>query len=211
MKNINKVIREELNKKYQINESIKKIMNESKEKRFGLAINFFNDLIEEGYTNKELEGVIEEGWDWLKNIFSDDVKTPGQSQSKGDGFFGKMGGGAISQVKEFVVAKFLSYLGFTGPLAEALSTAVTEMNIKELIALFRGRQNCVRYGPNVADALAEAMVTYLSHSTRPNSTAFNFLRNTVFEYIKSSQFGEISSKFICDNAYKAKTKLSGIS
>lgn len=209
--NISEIVSKELDRKYQLNEGWKKIMNESREKRFDLTINYLDNLIKEGYNDQEIEDVIEEAWDWLKNIFSDDVKTPGQSQSKGDSFFGKMGGGAVSQLKEYIVAKFLSYLGFTGPLAEALSTAVTEMNIRELIALFRGRQNCVRYGPNVADALAEAIVTYLSHSTKPNSTAFNFLRNTVFEYIKSSQFGEMTSKFICDNAYNAKTKLSGIS
>ena len=34
--------------------------------------------------------------------------------------------------------------------------------------------------------------------------AANFLRNTVFEYIKSSQFGEMLADAICNVAYKAK-------
>jgi hypothetical protein len=37
--------------------------------------------------------------------------------------------------------------------------------------------------------------------------AANFLRNTVFEYIKSSQFGEMLATAVCNVAYKTKSRI----
>ena len=54
MKDIKKIVNENLSKKYSINESFERIfLNENEEDKFGLTIQYFGELIDEGYTNEQ--------------------------------------------------------------------------------------------------------------------------------------------------------------
>lgn len=186
--NIKKIVKESLEKKYQINESFRQIyLHENKSERFDLTIQYLGSLIDEGYGEDDLKTVINEQFGWIKDIF---------------GNIGNVVSGGWSQFKEFLISEFLKLIGFKGPLANAIATAMNEMNLSDIISVFRGRQGCLKHGPTVADAVSEALVRYiLEELTEQNSMAFNFIRNTVFEYIKSSQFGETLSKTLCNAAY----------
>jgi len=86
-----------------------------------------------------------------------------------------------------------------------MAASMVEMSLSDIIAVFRDKQSCAYHGSTVADGVSEGLVTYIiSSSTEEDSMAANFLRNTVFEYIKSSQFGEMLANAICNVAYKAK-------
>lgn len=212
MKDIKKIVSENLSKKYSVNESFERIfLNENGEDKFELTIQYLGKLIDEGYNNEQLENVIVEQFDWLKNLL-----TPSKENSKDastrSNLLSNIGGGALSQFKEYAITTLLNLIGFKGPLVDAMATAMSEMTLSDIIAVFRNKQSCSYHGSTVADALSEALVTYIiSSSTEENSMAANFLRNTVFEYIKSSQFGEMLATTVCNVAYKAKpTILSNI-
>lgn len=206
-KNISEIVSKELGRKYQLNETWKKIMLDEEDKRFFNCINYLDGLIKEGYTNEMLENEINEVWgfDWLKNLWNSDRATPAQATMSD--VRGKSQGGLISQFKEYIISSLLKLLGFKGPLAEAISTALSEMRIGDLVAVFRGQTSCTRHGATIADALSEAIVTYILQATEGNSMAYNFIKNTVFEYVKGSQWGETAAKFICNAAYGAKQKM----
>jgi len=205
MKDIKKIVSENLSKKYSINESFERIfLNENKEDKFELTIQYLGKLIDEGYDNEQLENVVVEQFDWLKNLFTPSKENPKDASTRSS-LLSNLGGGALSQFKEYAITTLLNLIGFKGPLVDAMVTAMSEMTLSDIIAVFRNKQSCSYHGSTVADALSEALVTYIiSSSTEENSMASNFLRNTVFEYIKSSQFGEMLATAVCNVAYKAK-------
>lgn len=186
---IREIVKKELTKKYEITESLKKIsLHENENLKLQLTINYLGTLIDEGYSENEMRSLINEQFGWIKDIFS------------GGGNLLK---GGWSQFKEFLISRFLQLLGFKGSLANAIATALNEMTLVDIINLFRSRQGCLKHGPTVVDAISEALVRYiLEELTEQDSIAFNFIRNTVFEYVRSSQFGETLSKTLCDVAYK---------
>lgn len=204
---LNKIIREELNKKYKLRESSERILNEKDEyKKFHHTLDYLHEMIESGYDEKRMESELQESgiWDSIKNLFGSSVTSQGKLNAKDIGSKGLWGG--WSQIKEWLIMQALGFIGFKGPLAESFATALSEMNIADLIAVFRGKESCKRHGSTVADALSEAIVTYILQSTKGNSMAYNFIKNTLFEYIKQSQFGETTSNFLCDAAYNFKQK-----
>jgi hypothetical protein len=205
MKDIKKIVSETLSKKHSINESFERIfLNENDEDKFGLTIQYLGKLIDEGYDNEQIEGVVNEQFDWLKKLFTPNKQNP-QDASTRSGILDKVGGGAISQFKEYAITTLLNLIGFKGPLVNAMAASMVEMSLADIIAVFRDKQSCSYHGSTVADAVSEGLVTYIiSSSTEEDSMAANFLRNTVFEYIKSSQFGEMLADAICNVAYKAK-------
>jgi len=208
MKNIDKILKENLKRKYQMNESFERIsLIEDENERFGSTIDYFGKLIDEGYSNNEIESVVNEQIEWLKKLFGGNKVNPADATSSST-LFSNAGQGGFSQFKEYLVSKLLGYIGFEGPLANALATAFTEMSIMDIISVFRSRQGCVAHGPDVADAVSEALVRYIIETnTKENSIAYNFLRNTIFVYIKSSNFGETLAKMICDATYGMKGKI----
>jgi len=202
---IKKIVQENLSKKYSMNESFERIfLNENEEERFNLNIQYFGKLIDEGYDNDQLESVVTEQFDWLKKLFTPNKQNPKDASTR-SGLLDKVGGGAISQFKEYALTTLLGWIGFKGPLVNAMAASMVEMSLADIIAVFRDKQSCSYHGSTVADAVSEGLVTYIiSSSTEEDSMAANFLRNTVFEYIKSSQFGEMLADAICNVAYKAK-------
>lgn len=209
MKNIDRILKENLQRKYQMNESFEKIsLMEDENERFGSTIDYFGKLIDEGYDNDSLETVVNEQFGWLQKLFGGNTANPADVSTQSN-IISKAGSGGWSQFKEFLVKKLLGYIGFEGPLASAFATAFTEMSVMDLIATFRSREGCLAHGPDVADAVSEALVTYMIQSnTKQDSIAYNFLRNTIWEYIHASQFGEQLSKMICNSAYNMKGKIT---
>ena len=191
---IKEIVKKELNKKYEITESLKKIsLHEDNNLKFQLTIDYLGSLIDDGYSENDMKNLINEQFSFLKDIF---------------GNVGNLAQGGWSQFKEFLISNFLQLLGFKGSLANAIATAMNEMALADIINLFRSRQGCLEHGPTVVDAISEALVRYiLEELTEKDSIAFNFIRNTVFEYVKSSQFGETLSKTLCDTAYYTSSKV----
>jgi len=198
MINIKEIVQKELNKKYQISESLKKIsLHEDKDVKIQMTVNYLGTLIDEGYSESDLKSLINEQFDWLKNTF---------------GNVSNLLKGGWSQFKEFLISHFLNLLGFKGSLTNAISTALSELTLTDLINMFRNRNACVKHGPVVVDAISEALVRFiLEEMTEKDSVAFNFIRNTVFEYVKSTQFGESLANTICDVAYKTSSKIKNVS
>lgn len=208
---IKKVISKELSFRYSLNESKEKIINEKDEvKRFYLVVEYLEKMINEGYDEKMINEELNEGWwDTVKGWFGGGSNTPGtkQSGSSDSGVLSNVGGGVWSQIKEWLISKFLGWVGFKGPLADSISTALSEMSVSDLMAVFKGRESCSYHGATVADAITEAIARYIMETSfEANSIGSNFFRNTIFEYFKNSQAGESIAKFICNAAYNMKQK-----
>lgn len=208
MKNLNKIVKENLHRKYRMNESFERIfLNENHDDQFEGTINYFGKLIDEGYDETKIEVVVNEQFDWLKKLFNNE-NTPNKDSSLKDKALNTVSGGAMSQFKEFLIKKFLSFVGFKGPLASAISTALSEMTISDLISVFRSKEGCMSHSGTVSKALIEAMVTYIiQNNTQEDSIAYNFIRNSLFEYLSNEGYMNKIGQFICNFTYKNKSKL----
>ena len=204
MKDIKKIVKENLERKYRMNESFEKIfLNENQDDRFGLTIEYFGGLIDEGYDDTKLESVVVEQFDWIKKLMG--TSTPSPNAPVADKLKSAATGGAFSQFKEYLIKKFLGFVGFEGPLASAIATALSEMTVADLISVFRSKESCMTHSGTVAKAVTEALVTYVvQSSTEKDSMAYNFLRNSLSEYLSNEGYMDKLGQFICGIAYKSK-------
>jgi hypothetical protein len=202
--NINEIVSKNLKKQYHINETFETIfLNENTDTQFNETIQYFGKLIDEGYTDDELKSFINEQFDWIKKLFSSEKPTTASSTQ--DTLLKSATSGAFSQFKEYLIKRFLGAVGFEGPLASAISTALSEMTIADLISVFRNRQSCMSQSGVVAKAIIEAIVTYIiENNTSEDSLSRNFIRNTLSEYLSNQGYMKKIGQFICNFTYKSK-------
>ena len=202
---IQEMVRKTLNERYTINKTFSLILeNEdtSDGEKLDNAIQALADLESQGKSDEEIEGSLDEGiTDYLKKFLmpggDNDAEIEGNDLSGGN-LASKGGSGIMSQVREYVIRKMFGLVGFNGQLASALAAGFADLGINEIIGMFRGGSNCQKHGPAVADAVIEAVITFLSGSTDENSMAYNFMRNTLGEYVRGSQIGEVIATEICN-------------
>lgn len=216
-KSINKLVRESLVKQQRINERFDKISNlKSKDVRFFSTVQYLNELADEGYSENDLNVLLNEQFDWLKSLFggsSSDSRYANPADEPAMDKFKDVGiGGGVSWFKEFAIQQFLSILGFTGPLANAISTAMSEMSIRDIISVFRDKAGCMTHSRTVARALSEALVRYIIEtSTEKDSQAYNFMRNMLFSFFREQNYDKVVGQYICKMAFEAKpTIISGV-
>jgi len=211
MKNIDKILNENLKRKYQMNESFERIsLIEDDNERFGSTIDYFGKLIDEGYDNSEIETVIDEQFDWLRKLFtSEPAKVSTGDLAAKQQVINTGKSGAMSQFKEFIIRKLLSFIGLKGPLGNSLGTALSEMSPLELISVFRSKQGCINNSSHVAKGVSEALVSYIIETnTEENSIIAGFLRNSLFEYLESEGYTQQLGLFICNAAYNMRNKIT---
>ena len=202
---IQEMVRKTLNERYTINKTFSLILeNEdtSDGEKLDNAIQALADLESQGKSDEEIEGSLDEGiTDYLKKFLmpggDNDAEIEGNDLSGGN-IASKGGSGIMSQVREYVIRKMFGLVGFNGQLASALAAGFADLGINEIIGMFKGGSNCQKHGPAVADAVIEAVITFLSGSTDENSMAYNFMRNTLGEYVRGSQIGEVIATEICN-------------
>jgi len=202
---IQEMVRKTLNERYTINKTFSLILeNEdtSDGEKLDNAIQALADLESQGKSDEEIEGSLDEGvTDYLKKFLmpgsDNDAEIEGNDLSGGN-LASKGGSGIMSQVREYVIRKMFGLVGFNGQLASALAAGFADLGINEIIGMFKGGSNCQKHGPAVADAVIEAVITFLSGSTDENSMAYNFMRNTLGEYVRGSQIGEVIATEICN-------------
>tara|TARA_B110000971_G_scaffold1007_1_gene901 strand:+ start:440 stop:1114 length:675 start_codon:yes stop_codon:yes gene_type:complete len=202
---IQEMVRKTLNERYTMNKTFSLILeNEdtSDQEKLDNAIQALADLEDQGKSDEEIEGSLDEGiTDYLKKFLmpGGDKDADGEGNDLNvDNIASKGGSGIMSQVREYVIRKMFGLVGFNGKLASALAAGFADLGINEIIGMFRGGSDCTKHGPAVADAVIEAVITFLSGSTDKNSMAFNFMRNTLGEYVRGSQIGEVIATEICN-------------
>lgn len=211
--NLKKIVRENLIKQKQINERFERIsLLESKDERFRSTIQYLNELADSGYSDDELNSVVEEQFDWLKNLFGGSSSDPLYSNPADEPAMEKVKnvglGGGLSWFKEYAIGQFLALLGFKGPLANAISTAMSEMSVRDIISVFRDKAGCMAHSRAVAGAVVEALSRYIIEtSTEKDSRGANFLRNMLFSFFKEQGYDKQVGQFICNAAYQAKPKI----
>ena len=202
---IQQMVRKTLNERYTINKTFSLILEDEEttdNEKLDNAIQALADLESQGKSDEEIEGSLDEGiTDYLKKFLmpggDNDAEIEGNDLS-GDNLASKGGSGIMSQVREYVIRKMFGLVGFNGQLASALAAGFADLGINEIIGMFKGGSNCEKHGPAVADAVIEAVITFLSGSTDKNSMAYNFMRNTLGEYVRGSQIGEVIATEICN-------------
>ncbi len=202
---IQEMVRKTLNERYTINKTFSLILEDEEttdNEKLDNAIQALADLESQGKSDEEIEGSLDEGiTDYLKKFLmpggDNDAEIEGNDLS-GDNLASKGGSGIMSQVREYVIRKMFGLVGFNGQLASALAAGFADLGINEIIGMFKGGSNCEKHGPAVADAVIEAVITFLSGSTDKNSMAYNFMRNTLGEYVRGSQIGEVIATEICN-------------
>jgi hypothetical protein len=209
---LKKIIRENLIKQNQINERFEKISKlESRDAKFYSTVDYINELHESGYSEEELQTTLDEQFDFLSNAFgwgsSSAADAAAHKEVLGKGLDVGLGGGA-AMLKEWLVQTLLGYLGFEGPFANALSTALTRMSLMDLVSVFRSYEGCMTHSGPVANAIVEALVRYIVETTtKQNSFGANFFRNMLSEYIRQEGGYKKIGRFVCRVAYKNRSKL----
>lgn len=203
--NIENIVRKTLNERYELNRSLRLIIeNEesSDDEKLDGVLDALMALSDEGKSEEEIEGSLDESiTSWLTKTFglgNDKSSDGGGDTSLSLGNLGsKAGSGVFSQMREWFIRKGLGFLGFEGALADAMAAMFADLDIRAIIALFRGGNACQQYGDQIADAILEGIGTYVMGGAENNSMAQNLLRNMVFEFEKSSQIGEIIASKVC--------------
>lgn len=202
--NISSVVRKTLSERYEIENKFNLILeNEemSDKEKFDKIADTLADLEDAGKSPEEIDGHISEGLgDWIMNYIKPgaDETSDKDGINPGVGDFAKKGGSAFSsQVREYLISYGLRLLGFRGKLKEAFATAMADLDLRNLVAMFRGGQNCTSYGPAVMDAFTEGVARYFMHDIEEKSYVGGALRNFAFEYFKASDLGEKMAEVVC--------------
>ena len=202
---IQEMVRKTLNERYTMNKTFSLILeNEdtSDQEKLDNAIQALADLEDQGKSDEEIEGSLDEGiTDYLKKFLMPGADKDADREGNDlnvNNIASKSESGIMSQVREYVIRKMFGLVGFEGKLASALAAGFADLGINEIIGMFRGGSDCAKHGPAVADAVIEAVITFLSGSTEKNSMAYNFMRNTLGEYVRGSQIGEVIATEICN-------------
>ena len=209
--NLKNIVKRTLNESYEINNSFRVIMeNEGSSDidKLDDVLKTLSVLSDEGKSEDEIESSLDEGvMDWLGSLFgpgedksSDQSKNTSLSPSNiGD----KAKSAGLSQIREWVIRKGLAILGFEGNLADSIAASLADLDLRAVIGMFRGKDECLQYGDQVADAFLEGIATYLIGGARNNSMAANYLRQLGGEYLKASNVGEFIAEKLCNMDFRS--------
>ena len=209
--NLRNIVKRTLNESYEINNSFRVIMeNEGSSDidKLDDVLKTLSVLSDEGKSEDEIESSLDEGvMDWLGSLFgpgedksSDQSKNTSLSPSNiGD----KAKSAGLSQIREWVIRKGLAILGFEGNLADSIAASLADLDLRAVIGMFRGKDECLQYGDQVADAFLEGIATYLIGGARNNSMAANYLRQVGGEYLKASNVGEFIAEKLCNMDFRS--------
>ena len=209
--NLKNIVKRTLNESYEINNTFRVIMeNEGSSDidKLDDVLKTLSVLSDEGKSEDEIESSLDEGvMDWLGSLFgpgedksSDQSKNTSLSPSNiGD----KAKSAGLSQVREWVIRKGLAILGFEGNLADSIAASLADLDLRAVIGMFRGKDECLQYGDQVADAFLEGIATYLIGGARNNSMAANYLRQVGGEYLKASNVGEFIAEKLCNMDFRS--------
>jgi len=210
MKNLKLLVNEELNKRYILKENFNKIMLiENEQQKFNTIIGNFGQLIDEGHTEEQINEIINEQLgDIFTSLFSPNNNKTQQLNKGNLGKTALSAGG--SQLQEWLIGKFLIMLGFKkGPILNAVSTALSEVGVFELINLIRGKYKCQKTSLILVNAIGESIVRIVAESGfKTNSTIGNYIRNLLFEYLSSNGYTQKIANVICQIIQKNKPNIS---
>lgn len=204
MKNIKLVVKENLIKRFQIQESINVILlEEDDDRKFDLTINHLGKLIDEGYNEDQLDQHINEQFDWLRSMFgggnsnSKDIATSNSVLQTGGDSMGR-------QFKQWAIRKVLGLLGLDseGPMAYGISTAMSDMSLMDLISVCRDRQGCLSHSDDVARGVLDGFVAAMRASSGQNSMFGNFIQNFVSQTLYNKGIFRKLGSSVCNMIYK---------
>lgn len=215
MKNIKLIVRENLIKKFQINESLNEItLEENENVKFSKTMNHLGKLIDEGYDENQLTSHIDEDFQWLKNMVTgSDSKSPVDKANASNVSSGLFSAG-FNQLKQWAVRQALGYLGLNpeGKIAYGVATAVSEMNVMDLVSVFRSREGCMAHSQDVARGVIDGLVSYIrtddqnAKEYKPNSMFGNFIQNALSQYLYQQGMYKAIGNFVCKAIYDNKDK-----
>ena len=200
---ISNIVRKTLSERYELNTKFNLILENEKssdKEKFDKIVDTLADLEDMGKSREEIDELAEGLGDWLTKFIkpgADDTSDKtGINPGVGDATQ-KLGSGVSSQVREYLISYGLRLLGFKGKLKESLAATFADLDLRNLIAMFRGGKNCEGYAPPVVDAIAEGLGAYMMSDIEENSYVGSALRNVAFEYFRASDLGEKISEVIC--------------
>lgn len=208
--NISNIVKKTLSERYEVNSKFNLILENNgltDQEKFDKLVDTLADLEDQGKSREEIDELSEGLGDWLSKFF-----TPGADKTSdekginpgvGD-FTQKVGSGVSSQVREYLLSYGLGLLGFRGKLKNAMAAAFVDLDLRYLIAMFRGGNNCVAYAPNVVDAIAEGFAAYIMNDIEEKSYVGSAVRNVAAEYFRASDLGEKVAEVICEFIPKSK-------
>lgn len=202
------IIKENLNKRYQMNESLEKIkLVEDTDLQYNMLVGKLGQIIDEGTNNSQSKEIIEEQlMDWVKHFFNTD-KGEIQRQNKGN-LSNTAISGAGSQFQEWIYGKFLNMLGLEGKLADFVATTLSEVGIMELIDMFRGKYNCTKTATILVNSVGEGLFRLaIENGLKQNGIIANYIRNTVMEYLKSQGYTQKIGTMVCSMIEKNKPSI----
>jgi hypothetical protein len=178
---LKKVIQEVINKRY-INEDFQKLLILEDNEQF----NFLCDIVE-SFNENEIITVLNEQSNKIKSLFN---KEDDSDEDIGIKF------------KTYITTSFLKMLGFKGLLLKYVSNSLSEISVKELVGVFRGRGKCEETGDKVTTGIINGIVNFMVGGTSKNSMAEDLISTTIANEMRTNELGKNISNYLCGIANK---------
>jgi hypothetical protein len=199
---VKQTITENLRRRYIINEDVKKIslMTDENEK-MGQIFEYLGKLIDEGYDSDDIKDILSESW------ISDVIQQENpDNMSVGTSVTRAVKRGGFSQFREYAISMVLKALGFEGRMSKFIAIAMADINVVELVNVFRSSQGCQQYGKTVLDAITEGILRTMVTGTKQDSFASKLLGNVIGDYIRTSGIMNKVTPYLCSAIHSRGSK-----
>jgi hypothetical protein len=177
--NIKEIVNENLNNKR--NEILEKHFEDidfySTEKIINEHINKTIMLLNEGYDLNELDQYMGKANDAIKSVVGPNINY-------GDMFKDSM----YSMAKEFAIKWILDFIGFSPSMSTYLAQGMADLSYKDVLYPFKNKEYCIKYGPNLLDAILEVIVRKYGHKLYNKVTGTADIDNT--EELRAKKYKE---------------------
>ena len=205
---ISSIVNKELNERFNLNNDLRLFLesmedqgdvdsNEKDLKTLDTIVGVLDQVKDSGMSDEEIEQSMDEG---ILDSLGSLLGITGDSNNSGEGgAMDMVTGGAMTQMKEWLIRKFLiSFMGMeSGKLVSFLSGALSELSIPALLSIARGSTNCKKHSDEIADAFMIGMSRMVVGDSEKDSMGYNMLKQVMDEFLKNSNAGEYISEKVC--------------
>lgn len=220
--NIKKTLKQKLHENYEIKKSFEKINScKNNNETFSVLFEIFETISKYYNTDQEINNIFEQYYNnniiteqddknpifkFFSNLFNKENKYEINPDEKKE-IKKDIGYGFVSQFKEYLLNFILNRLGFKGALAKGFATFFADMELRNIIQMFRDKERCLFYGDQFGESILESIVAMvIETSTDGRSIGYDIIRNQVFSNDFLENAGQKISKKMCEVFHKKNIK-----
>ncbi len=204
---ISSLVNKELNERFSLNNDLRLFLESMEDqedvendgndiKTLDTIIGVLDKVKDTDMSDEEIEQSMDEG---ILDSLGSLLGLSGDSGNKEGGAMDIATGTAMTQMKEWLISKFLiNFMGMkSGKLVGFLSGTLSELSIPALLSIARGTTNCKEYSDEIADDFMIGISRMITGDSEKDSVGYNVLKNVGDEFLKNSNAGEYIADKVC--------------